>query len=357
MPPEPRRVLLSDATSYKAVVLARFIKRHHPATFVVTCDARRASRLFHTRFSDRHFVLRCGAETPGPFVEALREIVEETQAELLIPAHSSEMDALMPAKAEFGPALAYWGELEAYRTLHRKDRLHALALSLGIRVPARFSTAEAIRHPAVAKPVAQSAAKGVRYLREESDVRRFRSGADWPSFVVEEHVAGEGVGYSVFAREGRILAGYGHRRLAELPVSGGSSVYREGWDDPRLRAGAERLLAATRWSGFAMFEWKRTPEDELVLLEANPRLWGSIHQPLAAGVDLLEPLLGKAELPARPGLRTYFSPPLYAALAGHAIRGRFGPALEFLAHLKHNRADIALHDDPLAWLGGFVRAA
>lgn len=355
MPPEPQRVLLCDATSYKAVVLATFLKRHHPGIELSTCDHRRGSRVFHTRVSDGHHVLACGPETPGPFVEALLRLVRDARVDLLLPVNSREMDALMPAKAEFGAALAYWGPLDAYLTLHRKDRLHALAHSLGIRVPARFATTDEIAPPAVAKPVARSAAKDVQYLEDRADVERFRARKDAAEFVVDEYVAGEGVGYSVFAKGGVVVAGYGHRRLAEFPTSGGSSVYREGWDDPRMRDVAERLVAATGWSGFAMFEWKRTPQDGLVLLEANPRLWGSVHQPLAAGVDLLEPLLGPARLPARPQVRTYFSPLVYASLLGYALRGRLGPALDFATSLGRNRADVALHRDPLAWLGAFLR--
>lgn len=356
MQPEPRRVLLSDATSYKAVVLAAFIKRHHPSIEVLTCDARPASRLLHTRFSDRHYVLRHGARAPAPFTEELLRIVRDARADLLLPVNSREMDALMPAKAAFGSALAYWGDLEAYLSLHRKDRLHALAQSLGLCVPARFATPEAIRLPAVAKPMNLSAAKGVVYLRHLADVERFRAAQpDGASFLIQEHIAGEGVGFSVFAREGRILAGYGHRRLAEFPVSGGSSVYREGFDDARMRDAAARLIEQTRWSGFAMFEFKRTREDELFLIEANPRVWGSIHQPLAAGVDMLEPLFGPAQIPKRQDVRTYFSPVVYAALLGQLLRGRTAPAWEFARSFSRNRADVPLHRDPLAWLGAFLR--
>jgi hypothetical protein len=209
--------------------------------------------------------------------------------------------------------------------------------------------------PAVAKPVARSAARGVQYLDSAADVARFRERADAGEFVVDEHVPGEGVGYSTFARDGALVAGYGHRRLAEFPVRGGSSVYREGWDDARARHTAEQLLRVTRWSGFAMFEWKRTPQGELLLLEANPRLWGSVHQPLAAGVDLLAPLFGPVALPLDARARTYFSPLVYASLLGYALRGRLSPALDFAAHLARNRADVALHRDPLAWFGALLR--
>jgi hypothetical protein len=352
MPPEPRRVLLSDATSYKAAVIARYLKRRHARIEVLTCDARPASRLLHTRWSDRHFVVPSEAD-------ALLALVRDTGTDLFLPVNSRELDLLMPRKAEFGAALAYCGELGAYQALHRKDLLHARASSLGIPVPARFDSPEAIRTPAVAKPVAGAAAKGVRYLDTADDVDRFRRECEWSSFLVQEHVAGEGVGYSVFAKDGRVLAGYGHRRLAEFPTRGGSSVYREGWDDARARAAAERLIADTGWSGFAMFEWKCSAGDQLWLLEANPRVWGSIHQPLAAGVDLLAPLLGEAQppLPREPDARTYFSPVFYGALLGYLSRGRPRPALEFVTSLSRNRADIPLHVDPLGWLGSLLRLA
>jgi len=348
MPPEPRRVLLSDATSYKAVVLARFLKRRHPRLEVFTCDARAGSRLLHTRFSDRHFVVPSEPE-------ALLRLVRDTGADVFVPVNSRELDLLMPRKAEFGAALAYCGALDAYQALHRKDLLHARARSLGIAVPARFESPEAVRPPAVAKPVAGAAAKGVRYLDTAQDVDRFRRECEWSSFLVQEHVLGEGAGYSVFAKDGAVLAGYGHRRLAEFPTRGGSSVYREGWDDARARSAAERLIADTGWSGFAMFEFKRGARGELWLLEANPRVWGSIHQPLAAGVDLLEPLFGKAQLPQRPDARTYFSPVFYGALLGYLSRGRVRPALEFVKALPRNRADVPLHVDPLGFLGSLLR--
>lgn len=352
-----RRVLISDATSHKAVVLARFVKRHYPAITLLTCDSRPASRLLHTRRSDGHLLLGCGPDRPERYAEALLRLARETAADLVLPMHSLEMDALLPAKSAFGAALGYWGEPDAYAMLHRKDRLHALAEAQGVRVPRRFASPEALVLPAVVKPLALSSARGVHYLVDRASRDRFlATRPDWSGLMVQEHVAGEGCGYSAFAREGQLVVGYGHRRLAEYPVSGGSSVYREGLDDPRMRDAAERLIAATRWSGFVMFEFKRTPANELVLLEANPRVWGSIHQPLAAGVNLLQPLLGAAAVAPRPALRTYLSPLVYVSLLRLMLRGRARPALDFLSHLGSNRADVPLFGDPLGWLSGLLRA-
>jgi hypothetical protein len=263
------------------------------------------------------------------------------------------MDLLLGARAALGSTLAYWGDLEAFRRLDRKDDLAVLARDCGVEAPETFASLEAARAPLVAKPVRSSSARGVRYLRDAAAVAAFRPPADQP-YLYQSYVAGEGVGYSVFAREGAIVKGFGHRRLAEYPVTGGSSVYREGFESPALVAAAQRLLAATRWSGFAMFEFKRAPDGRLFLLEANPRIWGSIHQGLAAGVNYLEPLLGPATIPADPRRRTYLSPVAYAAFLFYLARGRSGPFVDFVRHLPRNRADVAW-TDPGGWLASLLR--
>ena len=348
---EPRRVLISDATSYKAAVLARFCKRLYPRASLWTADHRPASRFLHTRFSDRHRVLRHGPAQPEEYSRELAALVREAEADLLIPVTSHEMDALLPRRADFGKALDYWGDLETYQRLHRKDALHQLASELGLRVPRRFASRAEVQLPAVAKPVAASSARGVVYLREPRDLERVPT--DEP-YVFEEFVSGRGAGFACFARAGEILVGTTHQRLAELPASGGSSVYREGLADPRLREIAQRVLARARWSGFVMFEFKLAA-GEPVLIEVNPRVWGSIHQGLAAGVNLLEPLFGPAALPANPDVRTYFAPPVYLAFVQYLLHGQAGPIVEFLRSVPRNRADVPLLGDPGAYFASLLR--
>src|SRR5262245_52986312 len=127
MPPEPRVVLVTDATSYKAIVLARFLKERYPRLAVHTCDWRGASAWLHTRFSDGHHLLPCGPAQPERFVEALARLASRLAVDVLLPINSREMDVLLPARSAFGSALASFGSADAYTVLHRKDRLHGLA--------------------------------------------------------------------------------------------------------------------------------------------------------------------------------------------------------------------------------------
>jgi predicted ATP-grasp superfamily ATP-dependent carboligase len=83
----------------------------------------------------------------------------------------------------------------------------------------------------------------------------------------------------------RLVAGFVHRRLREHPVSGGSSTYREAIRDDALVRRCADFLAALGFTGVAMLEWKRDRrDDQLKLLECNPRFWGSLHQACLAGV-------------------------------------------------------------------------
>ena len=44
-----RKILISDATSYKAVVICKFLKKYYSDFEVYTCDYRHLSKSIHTR--------------------------------------------------------------------------------------------------------------------------------------------------------------------------------------------------------------------------------------------------------------------------------------------------------------------
>ena len=77
-----------------------------------------------------------------------------------------------------------------------------------------------------------------------------------------------------------------HRRLREYPMSGGPSTLRESVAAPELAELGVKLLRAMNWQGVAMVEFKVDPRDGVPkLMEVNPKFWGSIALPIAAGID------------------------------------------------------------------------
>jgi protein-tyrosine-phosphatase/predicted ATP-grasp superfamily ATP-dependent carboligase len=103
---------------------------------------------------------------------------------------------------------------------------------------------------------------------------------------VEQFFDGRAAGVSILAVDGRVEATLQHQRLHEL--AGGGSSYRESVPvSPELERACGKMVAALRYTGLAMFEFRiRGAGREWILLEVNARPWGSLPLAVAAGLDL-----------------------------------------------------------------------
>src|SRR5437588_5414 len=89
----------------------------------------------------------------------------------------------------------------------------------------------------------------------DQTVQARRQGEHWP--IIQSWVAGQGKGVSALCDHGRVVAWFAHERLRDVQPSGsGSSLRRSAPTEARLRAPAERLLAALEWHGPAMVEFR-----------------------------------------------------------------------------------------------------
>jgi predicted ATP-grasp superfamily ATP-dependent carboligase len=353
-------IVVSDVTSYKAVVLIRFIRQNYPSVRVIATDHRPTARRFHTRFAHEIRILSVGPEAGTAYAGALAAIVKETGARHLIPVNSREIRVLMENRELFGDSLAYVGDADLYRTLDDKASFAELLSGEGLPMPTDHETLKAPL-PLVVKPERGSSSKGVIYIRTEKEraAAIARLGEEAQGHVIQEYIDGEGIGYSGFFVNGQPLKAYAHRRVAEYPVTGGSSVVRERYpyeDAEQLKSLIQRLLAIAPWSGFAMFELKRRGPGDFVFIECNPRIWGSVHQGLADGVNYLAPLLGPTadKTTARP-LRTAISPLDLLAFLGYLKSGNFRVIRDVISGLLRIRLDINPLTDPGAYLALFMR--
>jgi len=107
-----------------------------------------------------------------------------------------------------------------------------------------------------------------------------------PKILLQGHVEGVGVGVFFLRWNGRVLASFMHKRLHEVPHTGGASSYRCAWWHDEIYDDALRRLEFIDWQGVAMFEyrWEAT-SNAFYLMELNARFWGSLHLALYAGVD------------------------------------------------------------------------
>ena len=111
--------------------------------------------------------------------------------------------------------------------------------------------------------------------------------ASFSRALVQGDVPGQGVGaFFLHPGNGEITAEFMHRRLHEVPWTGGVSALRESWRHPAILADARAKLLASGWEGVAMMEYRWDPATNgFAFIEMNSRFWGSLHLALFAGVD------------------------------------------------------------------------
>jgi predicted ATP-grasp superfamily ATP-dependent carboligase len=106
--------------------------------------------------------------------------------------------------------------------------------------------------------------------------------------LIQKYILGEEAGVEYLCDKGTVLAACAHRRIRSLSPEGGPSVVKQTvpLSYQGLGERAERLVAALRWSGPIMVEFKIDRASGVpMLMETNGRFWGSLPLAIAAGVD------------------------------------------------------------------------
>ncbi len=233
------------------------------------------------------------------WLAAITELLRAERYDLVIPCNET---ALLPLQRHRA-ALSHFTRLaiphdRAIAMLFDKVETRELARRVGVPIAAGrllspSDTAGGLLiefgAPVVLKPrrsysLEQLASRGkVELVKEPARLERLLGTLDPGETVVEGYFSGQGVGISVLASAGRVLQAFEHHRVRELA---GESFYRCSAPlSPDLVAGCEAIVAGSDYTGVAMFEFKKKPTGEWILLEVNARPWGSMPLPVALGVD------------------------------------------------------------------------
>lgn len=297
-----RSVLVTDAGRTSAIAFLRSLGRKGWRVIAADADARSAG--FRSRYTAERFVYPDPRRSPRAFVEGLHAYLTANAVDLVVPVTDECIHPLARQRARFeGLTRLAIAPDEALATVMDKQATLELARRLGVPFPetrtvtsraeARAAAAE-LRFPLVVKPsvsrrynpVDDTIEKGqVTFARDPEELERRMQRLEGRHVVLlQPYEPGVGVGVECLARAGRVLRAFQHRRLAEIPVSGGASAWRESVAlDPELFAYAQRLIEALGWTGLIMVEFKLGTRPWL--LEINGRVWGSLPLACMAGVD------------------------------------------------------------------------
>jgi predicted ATP-grasp superfamily ATP-dependent carboligase len=271
---------------------------------VVAADSKSSSPGFRSKYVTERVVYPASDADGGGAVTALLEAAKAHDVDLLIPVGEDVVILLSASRSDFAgvTTLALPGKASLAVV---RDKFETVKLARGLGVPtprtvlvhgpddAAASVGD-FRWPVVLKPQASRAvlpageidAFGVEYAGDPQELlQRMRAFEGRCSVLLQEYCVGDGHGVGLLMDRGRTLAAFQHRRLREVPFTGGPSSFRESVPlDPALFDYSVRLLAALEWTGAAMAEFKVGP-DGPKLMEINGRLWGSLPLAVKSGVD------------------------------------------------------------------------
>ena len=106
--------------------------------------------------------------------------------------------------------------------------------------------------------------------------------------LLQEYFTGDGVGIEVLADQGEVVYAFQHRRLHELPLTGGGQLLAgEALPSiPSFYALRPESDEGHALAWVAMVEFKYNEQSaESRLMEINGRFWGSLPLAVSAGAD------------------------------------------------------------------------
>lgn len=236
-------------------------------------------------------------EKPEQYIAELLKLCDEVSTKeekcVIIPIGAKTLqllarDDVRDRFSEYGLMIPSTKQLDLY---NGKKEVADLACELEVPVPKEYKLddnnfeemLEKIQVPCVVKPncgekLNLKAEQRYFIVRERKVLKEkilhfYHLENQYP--VVQEYVAGAGLGLSILAENGEIIDFVGHRRLREYPDTGGPSTCCAYQEEPELREYARRFVKAANYSGIAMFEFKQAADGSYRLLEINPRVWGT----------------------------------------------------------------------------------
>ena len=301
----PRPVLVLDADQVSALAVVRSLGRAGIPVRVASAGP------LPLAAASRH-ALQC-LHYPDPltdeagFVAWLRQRQLAQPLELTFPITERTVVPLMRQRATLDDLRLAIAPTDALEQVLDKSRTLALAQRLGIAIPhsLHISTAadlaaldaagRAWHYPVVVKPgrsVGQDNQRRVQLSVEYAHDRRglqqlVAQQLRYGEVILQEYFPGDGVGVELIADHGRVRHAFQHRRLHEVPLTGGGSSLRcSETVVPALLQAAEQLVRALGWHGVAMVEFKyQSATGQFRLMEINGRFWGSLPLAVAAGAD------------------------------------------------------------------------
>jgi predicted ATP-grasp superfamily ATP-dependent carboligase len=377
----PPRILLTDAEERSVLAACRGLAG---AGYAVGAVAARRLALTHwSRRCDIKLVAPDPRVDPAGFVNQIADTLAGGEYALLLPGTEASLLAVSAAREKLEPHVRLG--LPPAKTVARaldKVELLAVAERVGLAPPQTTScqgrdealaAATALGYPLILKPARSFVASGsaLRHVNavvvENEDVLVNEVERLGSPVLVQRYLAGRAVLSCSGVMGGGALRAFAVARyLRTWPPQAGPSSFSETIPPPSdVERRIESLLVELEWEGIFQVQLLELKPGRIATLDLNPRLFGSLALPIAAGANL--PAVwcdwvlgrpGRVPVTARAGVRYRWEEGdlrhLLKELSGGHIRAA-GSILRPKAHVVHAYFERGDPGPLVAWAMGVLR--
>lgn len=290
--------LVTDAHLRRSLIVIRsLVKRGIDVT--AAGEMKYLNSTFYSRYCRKSILYPSPSMHETAFLKAISKIAKEY--DVLIPLHERTMVPISKHLDELREIIRV--PIPSYETLLLaidKSKTIQVARNLGIPTPRTHfindlkeftSLSKDLQYPVVIKLREEIFTPPPRYAYAFSPkdllIKYKMMNKKNAHPIIQEFILGRGYGFfTIFNERSEPLTVFCHRRIRELPITGGQSVYCESVFEPQIVKYGLKLLKEIRWYGVAMVEFRLDyRDDKFKLMEVNPRFWGSLPLAIASGMD------------------------------------------------------------------------
>lgn len=268
---------------------------------VTGADSDKISSGFFSKYCNKSLVYPDPQKYPELYVQKILDEIERIEYDLIMPINDHTLLPLAKNKKEIEQYTRF-PFLDYDKLLKGRDKVQTIneAQKCGIRVPITFlpehiteleNIVETIQYPLIIRPVESSGSRGLFKVNNSQDLfEKYNILAPkYGRIMVQEYIPWGGMTFDVGVLMNTLSfprAVFVSNRIRTYPVEAGPNVVGQGVIYPEVRDMALKLLKHLKWEGPAQVEFRIDPRDNRpVLMEINPRFWGSMYLGMISGID------------------------------------------------------------------------
>jgi len=307
---DKKNILLVDGLHRSGLAVAAALKDAGDFTIDVACTHRgffdTARRYAYFRLIDR--VDFTGVSfSDRTFPDRILDIAARRNTDIILPTGSSAIPiSLIKPKLE-SLCTVLVEDYEKLLLFHDKSLTLGMVRDLDIPHPATWlpenreeaeTLADEISYPVVIKARKSTAAEGVWYAKDKSElIRLYNKATNWKKNgdgmirdsskpMIQEYISGELHDVAAFCIKGDMKLGLTQKRLMTTPLSGGMGIVNVTTKNEQLLHYAEKIIDRVQWNGVMLMDFIIDNRSGVPkLLEVNPRFWGTTWLTIKAGYN------------------------------------------------------------------------